>query len=667
MTDDIASGPDRVKVLLVDDDERNLLALTEVLTPIAEVVSARSGREALRFLLADDFAVILLDVFMPEMDGYETATLIRARNQTARIPIIFLSAVNKEVEHLNRGYAMGAVDYVFKPVDPVTLRSKVSVFVDLFRLREEVAQRTDAENALREANLVAEIERLKAEGALRSAEARQAALLKALPMVLYELEFGADDKPRRSFVAGDLKRLVGDDAAGLLSGEIDWDERIATSDIALSAEALAQPSHARTYRWRTSTGANRYISELISPLGSGKWAGTLVDVTDRHVLENQLVQAGKMDAIGQLTGGIAHDFNNLLSAILAGISLLQKRMILDEREDAILGKMRHAAEQGVELIRRMMSFARRQELNPVAVDPKLLCDTVGGLVEHALAGQILIEWDCPPLGMSIYADRSQLELSLLNLIINARDAMPEGGAIAVSFAKFGENEAGAGRVRIVVRDTGQGIPPDVLNQITEPFFTTKQEGKGTGLGLAMVAQFVDQSGGTLDISSELGQGTTVSIVLPGHAEDSDGKVVAERTERASAGSLRVLLVDDDNLVRGLVREELIEAGCDVDDCENGPDALARLKANEGAYDLLITDFAMPGMNGLKVIEAARTAYPGLAIVLVTGYADKDLSELTAQAIPIFAKPFKVEELLRSCEIISRPAARIDPVLRIEAN
>ena len=175
----------RARILLVDDDERNLLALSEVLDDLAEVVTATSGREALRHLLHGDFAVILLDVFMPDMDGYETAGVIRERGQTARIPIIFLSAVNKETEHLLRGYAMGAVDYVFKPVDPLILKSKVGVFVDLFEMRLQVEEKSRAEQQLRDANFQTEMDKLQIERELQASRARQAAIIQSLPIVLY--------------------------------------------------------------------------------------------------------------------------------------------------------------------------------------------------------------------------------------------------------------------------------------------------------------------------------------------------------------------------------------------------------------------------------------------------------------------------------------------------
>src|SRR5690349_11865296 len=198
----------RPRVLLVDDDERNLLAVATILEDLGEVVPARSGEEALRHLLAGDFAVILLDVYMPGMDGYETAQIIRSRDQTKRIPIVFLSAVNKEMEHLLRGYAMGAVDYVFKPVDPLVLRSKVAVFVDLFAKTKEVERKARQEQALLDANLRANAERLRAEQELRRAEQRQAAIIQSLPMVLY-LEPHERNPRWPTYVSGDLQAITG--------------------------------------------------------------------------------------------------------------------------------------------------------------------------------------------------------------------------------------------------------------------------------------------------------------------------------------------------------------------------------------------------------------------------------------------------------------------------
>src|SRR3954463_13421423 len=230
--------PERARVLLVDDDERNLLAIRTVLEDLGEVVLARSGEEALRHLLKGEFAVILLDVYMPGIDGYETARIIREREQTKGIPIVFLSAVNKEAEHLLRGYSMGAVDYVFKPVDPVVLRSKVAVFVDLFAKTKEIERKARKEQALLDANLRANAERLRAEQELRRAEQRQAAIIQSLPMVLY-LE-PHDRSPRwPDYVSGDLKAVTGYEYDYVAQNPTLWAERLHEEDRDRVLAALA--------------------------------------------------------------------------------------------------------------------------------------------------------------------------------------------------------------------------------------------------------------------------------------------------------------------------------------------------------------------------------------------------------------------------------------------
>src|SRR3954449_8403696 len=219
----------RPRVLLVDDDERNLLAVQSTLEDLGEVVPAKSGEEALRLLLKGEFAVILLDVYMPGMDGYETAQIIRSRDQSKGIPIVFLSAVNKEAEHLLRGYAMGAVDYVFKPVDPIVLRSKVTVFVDLFAKTKEIERKARAEQALLDANLRANAERLRAEQELRRAEQREAAIIQSLPMVLYLEPFDAEQR-WPTYVSGNLEAITGFTHDDIRKKPQIWAERLHPED-----------------------------------------------------------------------------------------------------------------------------------------------------------------------------------------------------------------------------------------------------------------------------------------------------------------------------------------------------------------------------------------------------------------------------------------------------
>jgi signal transduction histidine kinase len=646
-------GRDKVRILLVDDDERNLLALSQVLEDLAEVVCVTSGRDALRTLLKGDFAVILLDVFMPGMDGYETAALIRERQQTARIPIIFISAVNKETEHMMKGYAMGAVDYVFKPVDPVMLKSKVGVFVDLYDMRMQVEIKSRAEQRLRDENYRAELERLRIVRELEQSRAQQAAILDALPIALFEGLVDSSGRLRRKFVGGDLLQLTGLAATGDTECRIDWESNIHPEDSERASKI--DPGAATVtidYRWRGEDGDVRHFFEqcvrVADDGGEQRWAGTLLDVTTQKRLEEQLVQAGKMEAIGQLTGGVAHDFNNLLAAVLGGIHVLERRLSLGEREQMIVDQMRHAAEHGAELVRRMMAFARKQDLTPTSVDPASLCQSVAGLVEHTLGGTISIDWHCPDTSSNLFVDKSQLELALLNLILNARDAMPDGGKVSVAISENNERpddpslpEGTYLSIRVV--DSGSGIAEADIEKITEPFYTTKEAGKGTGLGLSMVLGFVQQSGGRLLVSSDVGQGTTIEMILPSTPQP----VIKNAVPRSVAGptSVRsILLVDDDDAVRTVVGEQLREMGFEVVATSDGASAISAVDAGV-EFDLLLSDFAMPGINGVQTINRIKSLRPDIRSALMTGYADDRLTAIDREAITVFRKPIDINELL----------------------
>jgi len=647
-----AAAP-RPRVLLVDDDERNLLALSEVLEPIASVVTATSGRTALRELLKDEFAVILLDVFMPEMDGYETASLIRKRAQTARIPIIFLSAVNKETEHLMRGYAMGAVDYVFKPVDPVVLKSKVAVFVDLFELRQQVAGQAQAEQELREANLRAEGERLVYERELQQAQLRQAAILKALPLALYEAWFDDAGRLNRRFIGGDVAKIAGADADRLEAGALRWCDGIANAELTELERRIADGSEASVsanYRWSRSDGTVIHVIDqcVRSTEAEGIWVGTLIDVTAQRELEQQLVQSRKAEALGQLTGGVAHDFNNLLAAVLGGLRLIEGRVKLGEREAQIFEQMRHAAEKGAELVRRLMAFARKQELSPSSIDARTLCDSVQGLAAHALGDEVTVDWRLADEGLRVYADAPQLELALVNLLINARDAMPEGGTISVVIEPADAPEvsgASSEWLRIRVRDEGSGIPPELLERVTEPFFTTKEAGKGTGLGLSMVAGFVEQSGGAFHIVSDVGHGTQIDMILPATRMEGEEAATSSAHEDPEQLVGSVLLVDDDPSVRLILSEHLRDLGLEVVVAEDAEHALALLERNGTATDFVLTDLSMPGMDGLNLLGTIGERWPKIRGAIMTGNPQERVSRCDPR-VPVIHKPIEFGELKR---------------------
>jgi signal transduction histidine kinase len=537
-----ARGDGPPRVLVVDDDENNLLAISTVLEDIGEVVVARSGEEALRHLLKGQFAVILLDVYMPGMDGYETAQIIRERKQTKRIPIVFLSAVNKETEHLIRGYAMGAVDYVFKPVDPVVLRSKVAVFVDLFAKTREIEHKAAQEQSLLDENLRANAERLKAERELRRAEA-------------------------------------------------------------------------------------------------------------------QLFHAQKMDAIGKLTGGIAHDFNNLLAAVIGGLRLIERRATLPEPAQEVLDMTKRAAEQGTELVRRLLAFARRQQLQPASIDIEILAKAVTGLLGPTLGGRHPLDWQIESSLWHAFADPAQLELALMNLVLNSRDAMADGGTITVTAENRTISRAKEGLdkgdyVVVTVSDSGCGIPKEMIEKVLEPFFTTKDVGKGTGLGLSMVYGFARQSGGEFRLSSEVGQGTRAEIWLPkAHEPASQAIAPAVKGPIKAGRRLRVLLVDDHDEVRAATLGMLEDLGHSVVDAPNGAEALNLLDGEQADWDLLITDYAMPHTSGTALVREVRARHEGLPALIITGYADSEAIGERPDDVAVLTKPFTLEELAHMIAVV----------------
>jgi signal transduction histidine kinase len=655
----IEPEPDRARVLVVDDDERNLLAIRTVLEDVADIVVARSGEEALRHLLAkDEFAVILLDVYMPVMDGYEVAQIIRGREQTKRIPIVFLSAVNKETEHLIRGYSMGAVDYVFKPVEPLVLRSKVSVFVDLFRMRREIQRKAREQEELLKANLRTTAELIRAEQELRLAEQRQAAIINSLPILLYLEPY--DRNPRwPAFVSGDLPTITGFSYDQIAADPTVWEQRLHPEDrdhvLAALRERKTSGRLSIEYRWQAPDGSWKHFLDqavlLPSDDGPGEFAGTLLDVTDRKVLETQLIQAQKMDAIGKLTGGIAHDFNNLLAAVLGGIGLIERRVDLAEDQKKILAMTRHAAEQGTELVRRLLAFARRQKLLPAAITLPDLCARLDDLLAHTLGGLVDIQWKGMDREWRAFADETQLELAIMNLAINARDAMPEGGTITIaadqrSVADGDAMALAAGDyVIFTVADTGEGIAPEVIGQVMEPFFTTKPVGKGTGLGLSMVYGFARQSGGGVQIHSEVGHGTCVTIWLPrapeGVALDSEGR---RQADIPTIRPLRIVLVDDHEGVRAVTAAMLSELGHEVSAVRDGNSVVQRLSDGEQGWDLLITDYAMPTISGSELLRKAKQHAPHVKGLLITGYADPDSIGNRPAGIEVLGKPFTIDQL-----------------------
>ncbi|MBK3732312.1 response regulator [Azospirillum brasilense] len=634
--DDAGLPPPEVRVLVVDDDPRNLLAMRETLADLdATVILARSGEEALKRVLDQDFAAILMDVHMPGMDGYETAELIRNRRKSRHIPILFLTAINKDEMHIFRGYSAGAVDYMFKPVDPVILRSKVTVFVELYRKTEEVKRQAALRERLMAENYRVRAEKLEAEQALRRSEERQAMIARSLPIVLYTA--GPERGTPFRYVTENVEALFGFPAERFLTDGGFWESRLHPDDrerAAVQFDAMRQGGVSTVeYRWRAADGQYRTLLEkaMLLPGEDGRppeLCGTVLDVTDTRELQLQLAHVQKMETIGQLTGGIAHDFNNMLTVVIGSLERLG-RMAFDDPKAARRVEMAlQASLRCSDLTRRLLAFARRQQLHPESVDMEALVRNMGELMERTLGSAITVEIDSAPSLCPALVDRTQAESALLNLVINARDAMPAGGTLTIATAmveaREGDAELRPGRyVRMTVSDTGCGMPPEVLARAFEPFFTTKEIGKGTGLGLSMIHGFVKQSGGLIRVESEPGRGTSFHLHLP--CAPAAVRLAKTPEDREDTGPLPgqgevILVVDDDRDVRQVAVLTLQDLGYTVVEAENGPEALAVL-AGEPRVDLLFTDVVMPGgMNGLELAQEAQRRHPGLKALYASGYA-----------------------------------------------
>ena len=515
---------DKVNILLVDDNQAKLLSHEAILAEIGEnLIKANSARQAFEVLLKQEVALILIDVCMPELDGFELAEMIREHPRFQTTAIIFVSAILMTNPDQLRGYQLGGVDYVPVPVVPELLRAKVKVFIDLYRKTRQ----------LERFNM--ELEQRVAE---RTAELRQ---------------FNED-----------LEQRI--------------EERTRERESALA----------------------------------------------------QLFEAQKMDTIGQLTGGVAHDFNNLLMAVLGSLTLLEKRLPPDDQQNRrLLQNAVQGAQRGAALTQRLLAFSRRQELKPSSVDFAQLINGMVDLLQRALGHGIELAFELPAGLPPVLVDANQLELALLNVTLNARDAMPGGGRVTVS-AQWVTRAAGDGEpalspgdyVRITIADTGMGMDLATLGKATEPFFTTKGLGKGTGLGLSMVHGLAAQSGGLLSIRSQVDAGTTVDLWLP------KAKTVALPFGRSSqlpvslpvTRPCRVLVVDDDALVMTGASALIEDLGHTTIEASSGFEALALL-ASGLEVDVVITDHAMPAMTGMQLAARIGDQYPGLPVILATGYAE----------------------------------------------
>ena len=379
---------------------------------------------------------------------------------------------------------------------------------------------------------------------------------------------------------------------------------------------------------------------------------------DHELALAKLHEAQKLETLGQLTGGVAHDFNNLLTPVIGNLDLLRNRLAPDDPSQRLIDSGLQAASRAATLVQRLLAFARRQDLRVRSVNVAALLDGMKDLIRRSLGPAIEVHIrhapDLPPARV----DANQLELAILNLAVNARDAMPRGGKLwveAEAVEASGRNGLATGQyVRIAVRDEGMGMDQQTLARAVEPFFSTKGVGKGTGLGLSMVHGLAAQLGGALNLSSRPGEGTAAEIWLPRASEPASVEDFESGPPVRAPRDATILLVDDEELVRMGTGEMLTDLGYKVVEASSGAEALRLLRTSE-APDLMITDYLMPGMNGVALIEHGRKLAPEMPVMLITGYST--VAHGPAAAVPRLAKPFRQSDLAAMvAELLTRAPA-----------
>jgi two-component system, cell cycle sensor histidine kinase and response regulator CckA len=410
------------------------------------------------------------------------------------------------------------------------------------------------------------------------------------------------------------------------------------------------------------TGGVRWISDeatlIRDPLsGSPVWSGILIDITAEKELEQRLRQAQRMEAVGQLAGGIAHDFNNLLTVIRGYGALIRGDVAARGDDTADADELIRAADRATALTGQLLTFGRRQVLQPRVLDPAAVVGDLTPMLQRLLGDHVTLVATAMVDPVHVRIDRSQLEQVVVNLAINARDAMPDGGRLTIAVERVEPVPRRAGDeslARISVSDTGMGMDELVRSQIFEPFFTTKSQGKGTGLGLPTVLGIVSEAGGRITCESAPGHGTTFRIDLP--AVDPPERPVdpghdgSPAATDAPGGRGRVLLVEDQTPVRQVTARMLESLGYAVVEAPGGVEALMALE-REPALVLLITDVTMPGMLGPELAQRAVQRRPGLPVLLITGYAGEGRIAVDEGPFPVLAKPFDVGALARAARAV----------------
>jgi len=673
------------KILAIDDKKDNLTVLSATLKnliPDCNVITAQSGPEGIEKAKIESPDTILLDIKMPGMDGYEICKRLKEDADTRNIPVIMISAILTESKDLVKGLDIGADAYLAKPVDEQVLIAQVKTALRMKTaedalsgqkdLLEELVRKRTAELTNTNVQLRQEIEeRKQADEALQKERDFVENLFNTAPVINLVLD-----------MEGRIVRFnrYMEEISGYTLAEVQGKDWFSTFLPVEERTQIRDLFNKAVVDIRTVGNVNPIVKKDGSRCEiewydktikdtEGNTEGILsigLDITEKKQMEDQLSQAQKMEAIGTLAGGVAHDFNNILTTIIGNASLALMDVIKDESLRKGIEEIKIAGERAVALTRQLLAFSRKQIIQPKILDLNKLLAGIEKMLGRLIGEDVEVLMIPGPELWQVEADPGQMEQVIMNLVINARDAMPIGGKITIETATMDLDESyfhehsiekqPGSYVMLAVSDTGTGMDKETQEHIFEPFYTTKEKGKGTGLGLSTVYGIVKQNNGFVWVYSEPGQGTTFKIYMPKAVEDAVLDEIEITTTADLSGSDTVLIVEDDDSLRKLAHKALQQKGYKVLEAENGEDALRVSEEHEDPIDLLITDVVMPKMDGKETAERLQPLYPQMKVIYMSGYTDNAIVHhgVLAPGLNFIEKPFSPEGLARKVrEVLDR--------------
>jgi PAS domain S-box-containing protein len=667
-----------VKILIVDDrpDNRRLLAHL-ARDQGYETAMASNGRQALKIALVERPDVLLLDIMMPGMDGIEVCRRWKADEALRKIPVILVTAKDLD-EDMVRGLDAGADDYVTMPFNRDVLAARLRSAIRLKQSYDAVMHTNE--------ELQREVQRrIQSESDLRASEQRYRELLGAVTTYTYSVEIDAGVPYSTQHSLG-CQAATGYAPQEYASNRYLWmamvhpdDREMVEGQIAgvLRGENVPPLVH-RIYH---KDGGVRWLRDTIVPHYNSagqlvRYDGLVEDITEGKLAEEsvrkkdeQLGEAQKLNAVGLLAGGIAHEFNNLLQVIGGYTTCAMEDLSPREQRYEDLQRVRTATDRAAALTRQLLGFSRRRILQPDNVDPNQLVGDLAQMLQSLVGDRISVEVVLRENIGTVYADPGELQQALLNLCLNARDAMPSGGTLLLNtdtvilaepvWESGFQIEPGR-YVVFGITDTGQGISAEVQQHIFEPFFTTKGVGKGTGLGLAMVYGMVQQHRGAIHVDSEPGKGTTFKVYLPEGGKDREEKGTEEPVP-VPRGRETILVAEDEPMVRSLAVRILERGGYRVLAASDGEEALRVFKENSRDISLTLLDAIMPTLTGHEVYRHIKAEYPGARVLFASGYDSETARSgfIFQERLRLIEKPFDADTLLRAVrEALDEDTSRV---------